>query len=175
MNRDSAGIRGRGAEVVAPYDAPSITGRRAGTCAPPCVSGGPRVAALHLRCGFAEDRQKKPRRVCEANQFKSVFPATCAASSDRARSAQAAEASSPAAHPLPRSSSPNQSICFDLVRSGSGMSLLSRLRGSKGYGTCRDAARPSLRPNRAKPGAIKASIKKNPAVAGFFFGFTRAR
>ena len=30
------------------------------------------------------------------------------------------------------------------------MSLLSRSRGSKGYGTCRDVARPSLRPNRAK-------------------------
>ena len=52
----------------------------------------------------------------------------------------AAEASSAAAHSCPRSSSPNQSLRFDLERSGSGMSLLSRLRGSKGYGACRDAA-----------------------------------
>jgi hypothetical protein len=62
-------------------------------------------------------------------------------SSDRARSALAAEASSPSSHPLPRSSSQNQSVCFDFERSGSGMSLLSRLRGSKGYGACRDAPR----------------------------------
>ena len=49
-----------------------------------------------------------------------------------------------ALYPRPHSSSPNQSPCFDLVRSRSGMSLLSRYRGSKGYGACGDAREDSF-------------------------------
>ena len=69
----------------------------------------------------------------------------------------AAEASSTAPHPFPRPSSPNQSKRFDLVRSGSGMSLLSRSRGSKGYGACRDAAISASMPtNSQRTGSLTA-------------------
>ena len=90
--------------------------------------------------GFCTAYQRKPRRVRgsdAANGFHSIFRRHVVRSG---KLCSAAEASSPAAHPLTQSSSQNQSGRFDFERSGSGMSLLSRLRGSKEYGTCRDAA-----------------------------------
>ena len=49
------------------------------------------------------------------------------------------------------------------------MSLLSRLRGSKEYEVWRDA-RPSRRPNRAKPGAMEREyLKREPDVVGLSF------
>ena len=49
------------------------------------------------------------------------------------------------------------------------MSLLSRLRGSKGYGACRDAASPRA-DQASEARAISASTKKkSPAGAGLFF------
>ena len=44
------------------------------------------------------------------------------------------------------------------------MSLLSRLRGSKGYGACRDAARPSRRPSGAKAPRDKREYAKGKAT-----------
>ena len=120
-----------------------------------------------VRSQFARERQPnriRPARVVEdadpyeislaefvrsTNQLKSVFPATCAASSEWACSTPQPRYGATALYPRPHSSSPNQSIGFDLVRSRSVMSLLSRLRGSKGYGACGDAASPSRRPSGA--------------------------
>ena len=44
------------------------------------------------------------------------------------------------------------------------MSLLSRLRGSKGYGACRDAASPRADQAGPKPRAISASMQKGKAT-----------
>ena len=171
------------ADDIRPYGGAARIRRR--QCETKCgLHGPPRASAPTLDAPeFAEESagirafckgrrgrrplRSQPRRVCpdRANEFKSVFPATCAPSSDRARSARSAEASSPSSHPLPRSSSQNQSPCFDFERSGSEMSLLSRLRGSKGYGTCRDADQAG-----PEPRAIKASTKKRASSqAGSLF------
>ena len=70
-----------------------------------------------------------------------------------------AEAGSAASHPRPRSSSPNQSVGFDLVRSGSGMSLLSRNTRKQGIWSLS-----RRRPSGAKAPRDKSEyFKREPA------------
>ena len=116
----------------------------------PVKGGGRKRPALRQmisNCEFAETRSsfhqvlrgssrtptptKQPRRVrAKHERIKSVFAVGLPrqklpeASSEWACSTPQPRSGATALYPRPHSSSPNQSLCFDLVRSGSGMGLL---------------------------------------------------
>ena len=102
------------------------------------------------------------------------FPATCAAenlpetSSEWACSTPQPRESATALYPRPHSSSPNQSLCFDLVRSRSGMSLLSCCARKQGIWSLWRRGASSRRPRRATPAAMEREYPFDCQRTSFF-------